>query len=73
MKDTIESIAEIKVGSKIMIQDPRNPDLKVSGILKGVDLKARTVTLWRGGEDLFLWYPADIAAAGPVLKKDGDK
>lgn len=73
MKDTIESIAGIKVGSKVMIQDPRNPDLKVSGILKGMDLAARTVTLWRGGSDLVLSFPADIAVAGPVLKKDGAK
>lgn len=71
MKDTIEAIAEIKTGSKVMIQDPRNPDLSVSGILKGVDLTARTVTLWRGGADLVLSYPAAVTV--PVSKKDEKK
>lgn len=69
MKDTIEAVAGIKVGSKVMIQDPRNPDLSVSGILKGVDLMARTVVLWRGGADLVLSYPAAVPQAKTANEK----
>lgn len=57
LRDTFEAIATIKPGSKVVIQDPRDPAYSVSGIFLGADPVGRTVAL--GAPDRVLTYPAE--------------